>query len=242
MIHQISEFPRVTILHNSPIWPTVYAIRKCWASEGKSDSYFRWEDPAKHMIETRPLESFSEIPEDACFFMGEKDIALVKKAIQKGHTSPLEHLSYTFEVNGISRGCLQELARHRIASLSVQSSRYALKKLVNGASALTDLLVSSGNEEADHIAEVQLEMVRRLYNKRQDLKNDVAKYMIPEALTTELVWTINARSLMNFLALRTNRAAHFEIRRLAMSVFNAIPSQHRAVIFEDVVYGVDSEE
>lgn len=60
--------------------------------------------------------------------LGKKDIKLLKAIIKNGHTSTIEHIVFTFDIKGISRAALQELARHRIASLSVESTRYVLKK------------------------------------------------------------------------------------------------------------------
>ena len=61
--------------------------------------------------------------------LGEKDLALLEKIIDSKHESVLEHMVFTFKITDISRACLQELARHRIASYSVKSTRYTLKEL-----------------------------------------------------------------------------------------------------------------
>ena len=61
--------------------------------------------------------------------LGDKDLALLKKIIDSKHESVLEHMVFTFKITDISRACLQELARHRIASYSVKSTRYTLKEL-----------------------------------------------------------------------------------------------------------------
>ena len=89
---------QITLLHYTDLKICSHAIRTCWQSFEKGDNG------------------------------GEKDKELIDRVGNKyKHASTLEHLNYTFYIQGISRACLQVLARHRIASLSVKSSRYTLK-------------------------------------------------------------------------------------------------------------------
>ena len=105
---------KIELLHSTPLWVCAKAIRKCWASEDKSDTVTHYDVVA-------------EIFDTVC---GEKDKALIDRVgNQNRHSSTLEHLVYTFDITGISRACLQELARHRMASYSVKSTRYTLKEL-----------------------------------------------------------------------------------------------------------------
>jgi thymidylate synthase (FAD) len=69
---------------------------------------------------------------------------------------------------------------------------------------------------------------------KQGISNDKVKYSLPECYKTELSWTINARSLQNFLKLRTSKSALWEIRELATNIFNALPKEHQ-YIYEDFV-------
>ncbi|MBD3839454.1 MAG: FAD-dependent thymidylate synthase, partial [Epsilonproteobacteria bacterium] len=92
----------VTLLQHTPLEITAHAIRTCWQSFDKSDHG------------------------------GQKDKELIDRVGNKfKHASTLEHLYFTFYIQGVSRALLQELARHRIASLSVKSTRYTLKELKN---------------------------------------------------------------------------------------------------------------
>ena len=75
-----------------------------------------------------------------------------------------------------------------------------------------------------------VELIQR--ELKNGTSNDVIKYMLPECFKTRLVWTINARSLQNFLSLRTSKSALAEIRELAYNVFNAIPEEHK-YLFEN---------
>lgn len=210
----------VKLLHHTPLPIAVKAIRKCWASEGKSDSYNTNDN------------------------IGPNDRALIYRVGNKNkHASTLEHISYNFNVDGISRACLQEFARHRIASLSVKSSRYTLKELKDerpfspGIKAPRGVFDEATRERADKYVVftgdifVDDKIIHTLEGLRQTIRagisNDVAKYCMPEAYKTSLVWTINARSLQNFLNLRTNKAALKEIRDLANTVFDSLPTEHK---------------
>jgi thymidylate synthase (FAD) len=152
--------------------------------------------------------------------------------VKNKHSSTLEHVNYTFDIDGISRACLQELARHRHASLSVKSTRYTLKELMSPGANLRDFIVEV-NPRVDSANEEQLR--RLLVALNEGLSNDIAKYMLPEAFKTSLVWTINMRALRNFIDLRTSRAALAEIRELAFNILDAIPAEHQ-FMFEDVIH------
>ena len=199
---------KVTLMHNSPLEVCAHAIRTCWQSFDKSDGG------------------------------GEKDKELIDRVGNKyTHASTLEHLVYTFYIQGISRALLQELARHRMASLSVKSTRYTLKELKNiepfeesdfeGAS---KFIVLTNNEDVDRASIKALNNLQALLKK--GISNDIAKFALPECYKTELTWTINARSLQNFLTLRSSKSALWEIRKLANAIYEALPSEHK-YIFEE---------
>jgi thymidylate synthase (FAD) len=175
----------------------------------------------------------------------EKDVNLIDRVgNQMKHGSVLEHLLYTFQISGISRAVLQELARHRMASLTVKSSRYTLKELKNENSFWYDspndypleksraekYLVMTSNELVNDSSIRALEQLRRMVAK--GISNDITKYCMPESYKTSLTWTINARSLQNFLELRTSKAALWEIRNLSNKVFEALPKDHK-FLFEN---------
>ena len=193
----------VTLMHYTPLEICAHAIRTCWQSFDKSDEG------------------------------GEKDRALIDRVGNKyKHASTLEHLVYTFYIRGISRAVLQELARHRMASLSVKSTRYTLKELKEESpftpadiERAERYLVLTDHALVNEMAILALENLRQLLVA--GISNDVAKYALPECYKTELTWTINARSLQNFLSLRSDKAALWEIRKLAHVVYNALPEEHR---------------
>jgi thymidylate synthase (FAD) len=157
-----------------------------------------------------------------------------------------EHIFYTFKINGISRACLQEVVRHQhLISYSVKSSRYTLKELkeeppftwLYGREALYDrvskYIVLTDNMSVNNASAHNLENLRKLI--RVGISNDKAKYALPDCYKTELTMTINSRSLKNFLKLRTDKAALWEIRNLAYELYNnIIPDQQYQFI--DVLY------
>ncbi|MWV62015.1 FAD-dependent thymidylate synthase [Helicobacter saguini] len=149
-----------------------------------------------------------------------------------------QYLIYTFDIKGISRACLQELARHRIASLSVKSTRYTLKELAREAESLgqphilSKYVVISDIKEINMKNTATLEAIQKLLNQKEP--QDKVKYLLPESYKTNLVWTINARSLQNFLELRTSKAALKEIQNLAHKIYEALPSEHK-YIFKDSI-------
>ena len=198
----------VRLLNFTPLWVCSNAIRTCWQSFDKGDNG------------------------------GEKDIELIDRVGNKfKHASTLEHLSYNFYLKGISRALLQELARHRMANLSVKSTRYTLKELKNEAEFkkgdfenASRYLVLTGNETVDNASINALENLRQILQTPISL--DIAKYCLPECYKTELSWSINARSLQNFLSLRTSKSALWEIRNLANLIYEALPDEHK-FIFEN---------
>lgn len=192
----------VELLYNTPLWVCVKAIRTCWDSHDKSDTFG--------------------------YKCGNKDKALIERVGNKNkHKSTLEHLVYTFDIDGISRACLQELARHRMASLSVQSSRYTLAKILKEG--VEDFYVSTGITQLDEKIEDAL-----LTIANSAISNDKLKYMLPESFKTRLVWTINARSLQNFLELRSSKHALWEIQELAKAIYKALPGEHK-YLFKDCI-------
>lgn len=206
------------------------AIRQCWDSSNKGGCY------------TEATDDLVQVDRD-----------LISRIVNKfKHASTVEHLSYSYTITGISRACLQELARHRMTSLSVKSTRYTLNELkdekpfVNyeykpheGGSITNEAwdrakkyIVLTDEDEIDTFS------IRALDNLRKAVgvySNDKAKYCLPEAYKTSLAWTINARSLQNFLALRTSKAALWEIRELAQRLYEALPEQHK-YLFEECLY------
>jgi len=222
---------KVDLLQSTGLATCATAIRTCWQSFGNSDSIKEYDTIDGSYIGTT---------------VGPKDKELIDRIGNKfKHASTLEHIVYTFYISGVSRALLQEVARHRMASPSVKSTRYTLSELKN-----EELFVMLGvgdegepfmrtTEGAIDRAEKYLVKVDgnidissmlsldRISKKlRQGEANDKVKYLLPECYKTELTWTINARSLQNFLHLRSSKSALWEIRDLANTVYSALPEDH----------------
>ena len=158
------------------------------------------------------------------------------------HASTIEHLVYSFDIDGVSRALLQELARHRIASYTVKSTRYTLKELKGEKE--FDLDENSIHRASEYVvmtsnSYVNAKIIRALEELRllvaDNIPNDITKYAMPEAYKTSLVMTINARSLQNFLSLRSSKHALCEIQLLAKAMYDKIPNDHK-FLFKDAIY------
>lgn len=199
---------QVTLLNHTPLNICSNAIRTCWQSFDKGDNG------------------------------GEIDCALIERIGNKyKHKSTLEHLFYNFYIKGISRACLQELARHRIASLSVKSSRYTLKELKNATidslDSASKFIKITNNKLVDEASLLALQNLQKLVSN-PNISQDYAKFAMPESYLTELSWSINARSLQNFLELRSSKQALWEIRDLANAIFAALPDEHKYIFKESI--------
>lgn len=147
-----------------------------------------------------------------------------------GHESPLEHVSFTFAVEGISRACSHQLVRHRIASYSQQSQRYVdLEKTFEDVTPpsireewetfnIYEGAMQSIYENYVKLAKLlEQRYIKRGMDKREANKKAIedARYILPNACETKLVFTMNVRTLLNFFEKRCCTRAQWEIRNLA---------------------------
>lgn len=144
--------------------------------------------------------------------------AQVEKLITKlrtvGHLSPFEHASFTFGVEGISRACTHQLVRHRIASFSHQSQRYVPAN-ENYERIVPDSIVD--NPEAMALFDDVACRIGAAYEKlvEMGIPTEDARYLLPNAAETKIIFTMNARELLNFISVRTCNRAQWEIRAMA---------------------------
>lgn len=141
----------------------------------------------------------------------------VRRCAKAGHMSVFEHASATFIVEGISRACLAQLTRHRIASYSVMSQRYC-KVDAGSLWYVTPPSVVGTDAESRFRAQMSDAMWSYQAAIEEGMKPEDTRYLLPEATKTSLVMTINARSLQNFLTLRLDSHAQWEIRELALEI------------------------
>lgn len=161
----------------------------------------------------------------------------VNTLVNMGHESPIEHVSFTFAIEGISRSCSHQIVRHRIASFSQQSQRYVkldqfeyiIPPEIERNEEAKKIFIESMNKcqedynklveilFAKHYQELLDKGVSEKKAKSQAEKMSIedARYVFPNACETKMVFTINARSLYNFFHHRCCERAQWEIRQLA---------------------------
>lgn len=143
----------------------------------------------------------------------------VQKIMSMGHESVLEHASFTFGVEGVSRVLLAQLTRHRIASFSVQSQRYVSYE--NGFGYIVPPKIEALGEEAKAVYERQMQQMHEWYCAWQEKlgtgegSNEDARFVLPGACETRLMMTMNVRELRHFFSLRMCSRAQWEIRAMA---------------------------
>lgn len=157
-----------------------------------------------------------------------------------GHESPVEHASFTFAIEGVSRALLAQITRHRIASFSVQSQRYVSKcdfsyimpPEIEAIPEAKEEFIKAMEEDAAHYESLREKLVARHYNtniaagmseaeakKAAEKKaNEDARFVLPNACDTRIIMTMNVRSLQNFFRLRCCCRAQWEIRALAVEM------------------------
>ncbi len=138
--------------------------------------------------------------------------ALISKLAEMRHFSPFEHASFTFGVSGVSRSLSHQLVRHRIASFSQQSQRYVA---MGSVPVVVPPSISENTEALAYFKEAQASIENAYLELLKLVPAEDARYILPNASKTNLVVTMNARSLHNFFMLRCCRRAQWEIQELA---------------------------
>ena len=168
----------------------------------------------------------------------------IEKLLKLGHLSPLEHVSFNFGVEGISRACSHQLVRHRIASYSQQSQRYVgehSEKHKNSGEQIFDFIIPPSIEAAgknewfvEKMREIQKwydELVEALGGSGEK-SNEDARFILPNAAETKIIITMNARELLHFFSVRCCNRAQWEIRDLATEMLR---------LARDILPGIFSE-
>lgn len=162
------------------------AAHSCYSSKGASDLMEEWDE--------RKGARWLGIP------------------LASGHQSVIEHASYTFSIEGVSRSLTHQLVRHRLASYSQMSQRYVDMKNA-------DYVVPRSISSDPLLEERYRELMERIWEEYRELSKKVpvedARYVLPNACTTNITVTMNARELWHFFELRTCRRAQEEIREVA---------------------------
>ena len=177
-------------------------------------------DPEKVVAAAARLcYSASPVPELLERLDDEVAASFVRKLRQMGHLSTFEHVSFQFSIDGVSRALSHQLVRHRIASYSQRSQRYVKE---TGFEFVIPPSVKQNPEALERFKTV----MARLQESYQELLSSVpaedARYVLPNACTTSLMATFNARSLLNFFEHRTCSRAQWEIRSLAEKMLKLV--------------------
>lgn len=166
------------------------AAKLCYSSKADIDSLMQ-------SIDTEEAEKF------------------VEKLMSLGHQSPLEHVTFTFAIEGVSRALLAQLSRHRIGiSLSVRSQRYCTE---DNFEVVTPASIAN-NTEAKHVFDTTMDVIQAAYNVLIDQYNipkEDARAVLPNACCTRMIVTMNTRELLHFFSERCCIRAQSEIRTLA---------------------------
>lgn len=174
----------------------------------------------------------------------EKTGSFLDMLTEIGHESPIEHASFTFGIEGVSRSLLAQLTRHRLASYSVQSQRYVKEgafqfvvppEIASMPETKREFLLAM--EEDQRHYERLAELLQRKHEteflaqglpekeaKRKAEKKAIedARFVLPNACATKLICTMNARELMNFFTHRCCNRAQWEIRELATEMLREV--------------------
>jgi len=143
--------------------------------------------------------------------------AILKEVIKMGHTSVVEHASFTFAISDVSRSLTHQLVRHRIASYSQQSQRYVEQEMNY---VVPPSVRKAKAEEKYHAI---MKKIWELYGElKKEIPTEDARYVLPNASCTKIIVTMNARSLLNFFELRCCLHAQWEIRRLAWRMLGMV--------------------
>ena len=174
----------------------------------------------------------------------EKTASFLEMLGSIGHESPIEHASFTFGIQGVSRYLLAQITRHRIASYSVQSQRYVkenafefvLPPEIEAIPAAKEEFLRAMEEDQKHYenltALLKEKHKRELLAQGEDEKSanrkaekkaiEDARFVLPNACATKMICTMNARSLLNFFTHRCCNRAQWEIRALAVEMLKEV--------------------
>lgn len=162
----------------------------------------------------------------------------IRMIVRSGHHSVLEHASATFRIKGGSRSFTHQLVRHRLCSFSQQSQRYVNEK--NFSTIIPDSI--KANTEAEEVFLSLIDNAQNAYSKLQQLgiKKEDARFVLPNAIESEIIMTANFRELRHIFKERCHKAAQWEIRKIALEMLK-IMKKEAPVVFEDLVINEETQ-
>ncbi|MGQ9479415.1 MAG: FAD-dependent thymidylate synthase [Thermoproteota archaeon] len=165
---------------------------------------------------TEILEKLSK-PENA-----EKIRKGIMELLKHNHLSPIEHASFTFALEGVSRACTHQLVRHRIASYTQQSQRYVKVNTHSDDWFIVPESIRRGDKE--ELFRSRMRMIASWYEELagSSIPNEDVRFMLPNATKTNVLVTMNARELLHFFNLRLCARAQWEIREVALEMLKLV--------------------
>ncbi len=191
---------------SDPEQNVVAAIRQCYSSVGAKELKEKTTDEVKKR--------------------------LIRQVISSGHTSTLEHASFTFAIDGVSRVTEIHLIRHRIASFSIQSGRYV--KRGDAAYRIPPKIRALADKKLLEKYEKHLDNSQELYNELVEtgIPAEDARFCQPQSIQVKIVMTMNARELLHFFSVRSCTRAQWEIREVAQQML-VLVKKVAPIIFEN---------
>ncbi|MBQ9000881.1 MAG: FAD-dependent thymidylate synthase [Eggerthellaceae bacterium] len=147
--------------------------------------------------------------------------SVLETILSSGHLSTLEHASFTFAIDGVSRALTHQLVRHRLASFNQQSQRYV--KFTDGLDVVKPASIAA-NEEASRLFDDMIDKTVEAYQAflEAGIPAEDARYILPNAAESKIVVTMNIRELLHFFSLRCCNRAQWEIRELAWKMLELV--------------------
>jgi thymidylate synthase (FAD) len=153
---------------------------------------------------------------------GSDTTAFLEKIISLGHQSVLEHVSFTFGIEGISRACSHQLVRHRIASYSQQSQRYVTFQGDDFPLVVPETIHLSPRRRELFAGAMQACAAAYRELVADGVPAEDARFVLPNAAETKIIVTMNGRELLHFFALRCCQRAQWEIRAVAVAMLRTV--------------------
>lgn len=193
-------------------------------------------------IETKKIMKHIEKAGRVCY-KSENNISndsadiFIRNILKRGHESVIEHISITFKIV-CDRGVTHEIVRHRIASFSQESTRYCNYSQDKFGNELTFIKPCFWSEDSENF-KIWKDMMKKIEERYFELLGnkaspEEARSILPNSLKTEIYMTMNLREWRHFLKSRTSKAAHPQMRQIAIMIYD-IFAEKLPVVFEDII-------
>lgn len=211
---------KVELLHAIPVHNVLIARANCYGGQAMNTS-------------DSIIEKCHDCGTVVTRELGEKDARRIENSVEIGHESVLEFAEAIFFVSGVSRSLSHQLVRHRIASFAQRSQRYVREEMFDYVTPPS--IAENKDVRVQALYRSTMEQIQAAYDAliQAGVKQEDARYVLPNACETEIVVKINARSLRNFFNLRLDSHAQWEIRKLAKVMMELLPATY-APLFKDL--------